>query len=304
MKPFAFAICLFALLPAVASGQMGAAFAFPEGESSLQVSLPDTVKITCSTWGNDELTGEPVLYHDLIFQFVDSIHLQAISPSFFTREILQNHYFFLLGPGLDRFALQDYDYSLLRFFRYKSQGQNLAFALRDTTEDDAGPVQLRKLVFKQSVRVKFFEFNKSWNAEAKTYLEYWECGAKSDYSPTFPCLMGWDKKGRPFINPYDPDQNVILFVKSLRFSLAALSLDDNNRELDKCRGASREATLFTVDGRAIKGYSLDLNRDNIPDAFWHTVDMPSDTYERYTTLFLNVGGEWQPYWFSYDIGRF
>lgn len=295
---------LCALLPSLSAGQMGKAFSFPEGESSRQVLLSDTIPVVCEDWSVNDLTGEPVLEGEEIFKFVDSIHFRSSSPSFFNKDIIQNHYFFLIGPGLDTFHLQDFDYSLLKFLRYKTQSRGLTFQVKDTTADHAKIVQCREVFFEQPIRLKIIEFNKSWYASMYSYSEFWECGAKWDYSPMFPYMAGNDKKGRSFTPLYDPESQPILYFKNLQYALGVLSLDEKSKELNHCKGASGKTTMIATNGRPIDGCSLDLNHDNIPDAFWYTQQMPSDTYEQYTTLFLNIEGDWQACWFSYSVGRF
>ena len=53
--------------------------------------------------------------------------------------------------------------------------------------------------------------------------------------------------------------------------------------------------LETLKGMQIQGTGVDLDRDEIPDLFWHIENLP-DITRRYFRLYMNVGGEWKCTW--------
>jgi hypothetical protein len=296
------ALLLGSLPPLISQAQMGYPFSFPEGESSRQLPLPDTLTVTCDSRRDGEILEDSSWYISTLFQFIDTVQFPSGTPSYFTTENIQDHYFFLATAYVDRFGCQDVDYSLLRFLRLKSQEQHLASHLTDSVEDHVGPAPRRTLHFEMPIQVRLIEFNRSWKAKLSTYTEFWKCSNKFDYSPMLPGANALSSKGLKVKPMYDPEEQPFQFLSNPDYVLGILSLDQTDKALGTLRGTSKPATMRSLTGRLIEGRSLDLNRDHLPDAFWFTQPIPSTSYEYYTVLYLNVEGKWVPMWFTYVMG--
>ena len=99
---------------------MGSKPTFPEGETSRQEKLPDTLFVLCSSF-NDETKEK---YTDTLCGMFKHPKFQDTSPSLFTKENVKDIFVLLTQIDSNRLFITDTDYSLLRFLRLKTQSTN------------------------------------------------------------------------------------------------------------------------------------------------------------------------------------
>jgi hypothetical protein len=271
--------------------QMGMPITFPAGEESLQKPLADEIKVICM----DSVYTEPSFLHSV----KNHPKFERTSKSLFTRENIKNLYIFLTHIDSTQLYIEDCDYSMLKFLRYKANQQKLGYKIIDSMTYHVNEELLRIVRWDKPVDFKMYENGTVFESTFDTYTEYWQCSEKHDYSPKYPYIS---PKRTALRKNYDDEQSedlkYILSNPIMVFSI--MPLDDFNYDLPyNLEGASKTAELETTGGRDIKGMGIDLDGDKVLDAFWYHQDLTDKIIEVATRLYINLEGRWTPIWYTY-----
>ncbi len=271
--------------------QMGMPLTFPEGDSSLQQPLADKIEVICK----DNVYPEPSKLHTL----KNNPKFKKTSASLFTNDNTKNLYIFLTHIDSTYLYIEDCDYSLLKFLRYKTNQQNLAYKVVDSTTYFVNQEKLRLVRWDNGIAYKIFDNNTVFETSFDTYQEYWECGNKLDYSPKYP--YSYPKRTllrKNYTDEQNEDLGYILKNPIMVFSI--IPLDDMSYDLPfNIEASSRKESLETNKGNDIEGTGIDLNNDKILDAFWFNEVQDSKIVEVATRLYINLSGKWVPIWYTY-----
>jgi hypothetical protein len=270
--------------------QMGLPPAFPDGEASLQQPLADKIEVVCK----DDASGQISTFHTLN----NNPKFKKTEASLFTEENTKSLYIFLTQIDSTHLFIEDCDYSMLKFLRYKTKQQNLSYTVVDSTDFIVNEEKLRLFRWQGGIPVKIYDNNFVFETQFYAYMEYWQCIGKKDVTKY------------PFANPvstplrknYNLDQSedlkYILSHPTMVFSI--IPLDDMSFDLPyNLEGTSAETMLETSKGNNIDGTGIDLNGDKILDAFWYHDIISAKAVEVFTRLYINVGGKWKPIWYTY-----
>lgn len=271
--------------------QMGMPLTFPDGEAMLQQPLADKIEVICK----DNVYPQPTKLHTV----KNHPKFKKSSPSIFTKDNTKNLYIFLTHIDSTYLYVEDCDYSMLKFLRYKSQQQNLAAKVVDSATYFVNEEKLRLVRWDNGIGFKMFENNTVFETTFDTYSEYWECGNKMDYSPKYPYT--YPKPTLLRLN-YDDEQNEDLqyILKNPIMVFSILPLDDMSYDLPfNTEASSKKESLELSKGVDIDGRGIDLNNDKILDAFWFNEEQESKIVEFVTRLYINVEGKWIPVWYTY-----
>ena len=270
--------------------QMGTAPLFPDGEKSLQNPLARKIEVICADENKNKY-----IFHTLKKNPV----FRKTKPSLFTRENTAGIYFFLTHIDSTYLYIEDCDYSLLKFLRYKTLHQELGFTVIDSTANIVNREKLRVIRWHKPVKMFMFEDGNTYETEFYEYTEYWQCSEKLDYAPRYPFvkpLPGYLRKN--YTEEEESDIKYILSNPIMVFSV--IPLDENNHELPyNLEGRSYRHSMETSSGDDIEGIAIDLNSDKIPDAFWYHDVISKKIVELFTRLYINVEGRWIPVWYTY-----
>lgn len=271
--------------------QMGMPLTFPEGESSMQQPLADKIEVICK----DNLYSEASKLHSV------SNHpkFKKTKSSIFTADNTKNLYIFLTHIDSTYLFIEDCDYSLLKFLRYKTKHQNLKYNIVDSATYFVNKEQLRLVRWNNPVEYKMFENGTVFETGFNTYSEYWECGNKLDYSPRYPYTY---PSPTPLRKNYTEDQSEDLayILKNPIMVFSIMPLDDISYELPfNIEASSQKESLETSKGNDVEGTGIDLNSDKILDAFWFNEVQDSKILEVVTRLYINVNGKWIPVWYTF-----
>lgn len=273
--------------------QMGTAPSFPEGDAVTQNLLADKIAVICST-----VDGE------LGKKYTDTLHVVQNHPkllrtkkSYFTGDA-ESGYFFLTEIDSTRLHIEDCDYSLLKFMRGKTKLNGLSFKVVDSTDNIVNNESLRQIQWDEPVEVKMFEDMTVYKTGFKSYTEYWRCGDKADYAPKYPYAEPERTALRKNLSKSQSKSAYDVLTNPI-FVFSYIPLKKNSDFGDGLSAKSVKTTLKDNRGNEFIGRSIDLNGDNVPDAFWFTevYDMPVACW--CTRLYLNVDGEWIPVWYEY-----
>ncbi len=258
---------------------------FPEGESSLQKTLPDKYIAQCSS--------------GILHTLKNNTKLSKTSKSLFTKENIKEVYALLTHIDSTYLYIEDCDYSLLKFLRLKYSEQKLPFTIHDSTDNIVNNERLREIKFDYGVETILYEDNTSFTTKFMYYTEYWECSEKFDYAPTYPYAKPIPTPLRKnYSKKNSSDLAYILSNPIFVFSLIPF----DERQSDKWNGytgKSIKANMKSSDGKEIEGRAIDINGDKIPDAFWFIELSDKPIIEWFTRLYLNVDGEWSLVWYNY-----
>lgn len=271
--------------------QMGMPLTFPEGDASLQQPLADKIEVICK----DNVYPEPTTLHTL----KNNPKFKKTKSSVFTAANTKNLYIFLTHIDSTNLYIEDCDYSMLKFLRYKTNHQNLKYKVVDSTTYFVNEEKLRLVRWNDGIGFKMFDNNTVFETSFYEYYEYWECGNKLDYSPKYPYI---NPKSTPLRKNYDDEQNedlrYILSHPIMVFSI--IPLDDLSYDLPyNTEASSKKESLETSSGKDIEGEGIDLNNDKILDAFWFHEIQDSKIVEVATRLYVNIDGKWTPIWYTY-----
>jgi hypothetical protein len=271
--------------------QMGMPLQFPEGESSLQQPLADEIKVTCVDSGS--------VQSGTLHTIKNHPKFSKTTASLFTKDNIKGLYIFLTHIDSTHLYIEDCDYSMLKFLRYKTKHQNLKYSVVDSATYFVNEEKLRLVRWPNGINYMMFDNGTVFETSFTTYSEYWECGNKFDYSPKYPFTS---PKDTPLRKNYTDEQNedlrYILSNPIMVFSI--MPLDDMSYELPyNVEASSKTASLETTKGKDIEGTGIDLNNDKVLDAFWFNQIQDSKIVEVATRLYINVEGKWIPIWYTF-----
>jgi len=270
--------------------QMGTAPSFPDGDASVQQPLANKITIECK----DENSAPDVLH-----TLQNNPVFKNTSPSVFTKENVKNSYIFLTQIDSSYLFSEDCDYSLLKFLRYETNAGNLSYSIFDSTDDIAKGESYRKIIWNDGITVKLFEDNNIYTTNFNSYTEYWKCPEKKDYAPKYPFIKPVKTELRKNLtkkqqgSAYDVLTNPIFLLSIVPADVKA------NTFISNLGGKSVKTSLNTSTGNIIEGRAIELNGDNVIDAFWYVDVVDSRVAEWFVRLYLNIGGEWIPIWYTY-----
>jgi len=301
-----FTILIFLLFCVSSYAQMGSKPTFPEGDASRQGMLPDTVVVLCTSF-NQETREE---YIDTLCGFYKHPKLQNTSPSLFTKENVNNIFVLLTQIDSNRLFITDTDYSLLKFLRLKTTINDLSFNIYDSTEYIVNDEEYRVIAWDDGIPLKLYENNRIYNTKFYEWREFLECGEKLDYAPALPFAI-------PITTDLIKNTDTIKFnndnykldiqdwiPSNFLFTIIPLK-EDINGWLEELKGntfldyTSLNLGDHPYSGLHISGEGIDLNNDNIIDAFWYVEKGSGNLIEWYTRLYSNIDGVWTPMWFQY-----
>lgn len=271
--------------------QMGMPLTFPEGDTHLQKPLADEIKVICTDSGSTQ--------GGILHVIKNHPKFKKTEPSLFTSENIKDLYIFLTHIDSTQLYIEDCDYSMLKFLRYKTKQQNLEYSIVDSATYFVNNELLRLVRWHEPVGFKIYEYGTVFESSFNTYSEYWECGNKFDYSPKYPYVNPKRTLLRKnYTDEQSEDLGYILSNPIMVFSI--LPLDENSYDLPfNLEGESGPVRLETTKGDDIEGTAIDLDGDKILDAFWfnHRLDEPVIKVE--TRLYINLKGKWIPVWYTY-----
>ncbi len=271
--------------------QMGMPLTFPEGDASLQQPLADKIAVICTSEGSG--------YTDTLHVLKNNPKFNKTTPSLFTEDNTKSLYIFLTHIDSTQLFIEDCDYSMLKFLRYKTKLQNLKYSIVDSTDNIVNQEKLRLVRRPNGIQYKIFENGTVFETKFDDYTEYWQCGEKMDYAPKYP----FARPQRTVLRKnYNDEQNEKLsyILSHPIMVLSIIPLDDMSYELPfNLEGASVETTMETSKGKDLEGTGIDLNGDKVLDAFWYHDIKDSKVIEVYTRLYINVSGKWKPIWYTY-----
>ena len=282
---------LFILVHTAALAQMGTLPGFPEGDASLQKPLGSKTTIVCK----DGFTGKSTTLHEL----KNNPKFKKSSASIFTAENIKNLYIFLTHIDSTYLFIEDCDYSLLKFLRYKTKEQNLQFAVIDSTDYIVKEEKLRVIRWYSGIPYYIYDENFVFETKFDTYFEFWECSYKSQYGSNYPYVMPQPTSLR---KNYDEEQSTdlkyILSNPIMVFSI--IPLNENSYDLPfNLSGQSVKTNLETTDGGDIEGTGIDLDGDKILDGFWYMDVKNTKPVELFVRLYINVDSKWVLIWHTY-----
>jgi len=271
--------------------QLGSPPSFPDGDASLQQPLADKITVVCK----DSATG----YTDTMHTLKKNPKFKKTRSSLFTPENIKNNYIFLTYIDSTFLYIEDCDYSMLKFLRYKTQQQKLQYLVSDSTDNIVNNEKLRAIRWGKKIPFKMYDNNYVFESNINLYTEYWVCGDKFDYANKYPFMMPERTSLRKnYTEDQSEDLRYILSNPIMVFSV--IPLDDNAYDLPfNLEGTAEETKLETSKGDKINGTGIDLNNDKILDAFWYNDIMDSKIVEVYVRLYINVEGSWVPIWYTY-----
>jgi hypothetical protein len=271
--------------------QMGMPITFPEGDQSLQQPLADKIEVICK----DEKYPEASKLHEI----KNNPKFKKTKSSIFTKDNTKDLYIFLTHIDSTYLYLEDCDYSLLKFLRYKTTRQSLQYKVVDSMTYSVNEEKLRLVRWYNGIGMKIFENNTVFETTIDTYSEYWECGNKLDYSPKYPYTY---PKRTPLRINYTDEQNENLgyILKNPIMVFSIMPLNEMTYDLPyNLEASSRKEELETSSGKDIEGTGIDLDNDKILDAFWFNEVQDSSVIEVITRLYINIEGKWIPMWYTY-----
>jgi hypothetical protein len=272
--------------------QMGTPPDFPEGESSLQISIGKTIKITCSE--NPGNSTEIVLH-----VLKGNPKLLKTKPSLFTKQNASDFYFFLTQVDSSSLYTDDCDYSMLKFLRYITKANNLQFLVIDSTDELVNQQKLRMVRFSSPIKMFIFEDNISYETFFTNWTEYWECGNKLDYAPAYPFIKPEECRLMK-INTEGLEESLYYYMTHPVFVFSAIGKNKQAEDiLGSLSGMSKKLEIESNSGNELEGFSIDINNDLIDDAFWYIGVKKSNVIEWFARLYINISGEWVLMWYTY-----
>ncbi len=273
---------------------MGSAPAFPDGAAGTQKMLPQKIIVTCRTV-DGELGN---VYTDTLHTIRNNLKFSKTQPSFFNDEINQSAYVFLTQIDSTYLYTDDCDYSMLKFLRYKTKQNNLAYKVLDSLDYASKPLPLRQISWDDGITIKMVEDKNVYTSKFSSYTEYWQCNEKAGYAPKYPFISPEKTSLRKNLSRSQA-KNVYDVLTNPIFVLSFIPLESNAAWADNLSGKSVKTSLSTTGGEKIEGRGIDLNNDNILDAFWYIEVIDSPIAEWYVRLYINYQGEWVPAWYDY-----
>jgi hypothetical protein len=268
--------------------QLGTSPSFPDGDATLQQALADKITVICK----DSITGNTANMHEL----KNNPKFEKTSPSLFTKENIKNNYIFLTYVDSNFLYIEDCDYSMLKFLRYKTNQQRLQYLVSDSADNNE---KLRAIWWGKKIPFKMYDDNFVYESNISVYTEYWACSYKSANGNKYPFIMPQTTALR---KNYTEEQlgDLKYLLSNPIMVLSIIPFDDNAYDLPyNLEGKTTEAKLETTKGKKIEGSGIDLNGDKILDAFWYNDIKDSKIVEVYVRLYINLEGNWVPIWYTY-----
>ena len=285
---------------------MGSKPTFPEGKATRQGKLHDTVVVLCTSF--NEETNEK--YVDTLCGFYKYPKLKDTSPSLFTKENVKDIFVLLTQVDSNKLLITDTDYSLLKFLRLKTTLSDLSYNIFDSTEYFVNDEEYRVIKWEDGIPLKLYENDRVYNTKFYEWKEFWECSEKLDYAPALPYAIPVSidlikNTDTVIFNDYDNKFDMLDWIPSnFVFTIIPLN-EDSNDWLNELKGSAFLDYVplnlgdHTFSRLHISGDGIDLNGDNIRDAFWYIEKGSGNLIEWYARLYLNIEGEWTPVWFQY-----
>jgi hypothetical protein len=273
--------------------QMGTAPSFPDGDVMMQVPLADKIVVICTSVDGE--LGKK--YTDTLHVIKNHPKFKGTKKSYFTGDT-HNGYYFLTQIDSTHLYIEDCDYSLLKFMRLKTKENNLGFRVIDSSDNIVNNEALRQIRWDEPVEIKMFEDNQVYKTSFATYTEYWRCGDKADYASKYPYAVPVETSLRKNLSKSKQTSAYDVLTNPL-FVFSFIARDKVSDFGDEFRAKSIKTTLMDSKGNEYTGRSIDLNGDNIPDAFWYTEVIDSPVAIWCARLYLNIDGEWSPVWYNY-----
>lgn len=270
---------------------MGTAPTFPDGDASLQQRLADKIEVGCK----DDVTGSLTTFHTL----KNNPRFKKTSASLFTKENIKNLYVFLTHIDSTYLFIEDCDYSILRFLRYQSQHRSLQYTVADSVDYIVHEEKMRVIRWGRGIPYYIYDNNFVFDTKINFYAEYWQCSDKMSSATKYPFSVPDRTSLRKNYNEdQSEDLRYILSHPIMVFSI--IPFDDNSYDLPyNLGGTAKEVSLTTVGGDDIDGTGIDLDGDKVIDGFWFMDISDTKIVEVYVRLYINVGGEWIPIWYTY-----
>ncbi len=272
--------------------QMGSAPVFPDGDASMQKMLAEKIIVECRT-----VDGE------LGNIYIDTLHIIKNHPKFkktqrsFFDENNYNAFIFLTQIDSTHLFTEDCDYSMLKFLRLKTRKNNLSYTVLDSTDNIVSTEALRQISWSGGITMKMFEDNNVFTTTFPNYTEYWQCSKKMDYAPKYPYINPVKTSLRKNLPKSEVKSAYDVLTKPI-FVFSVIPFDDNSWG-ENISARSVKAALTSSKGEEIEGRSIDLNNDNIADAFWYVDVVDSNVAQWYARLYINYLGEWILVWYTY-----
>jgi hypothetical protein len=272
--------------------QMGAAPAFPEGDASMQKPLAQKIIVQCR-----QVDGElGRVYIDTLHIIKNHPRFKKIQKSFFTEDNI-NAYLFLTQIDSTYLFTEDCDYSMLKFLRLKTQKNDLSYKVLDSVDNIVNTEAYRQISWNNGITIKLLEDNSVYTTTFQNYTEYWQCREKRDYAPKYPYINPGKTTLRKNLPKSEVNSAYDVLTKPI-FVFSVIPFDDDSWG-GNITAKSVKSSLTSSGGESIEGKSIDLNNDNIPDAFWYVEVVDSNIAEWYARLYINYMGEWVAVWYTY-----
>lgn len=289
-------LILFILIFSQSSfSQNGKPVEFTEMQGSRQSALKTPIAIICI----DSFTVNGAVTIDTLHVIKNNPVFKYTKTSLFTNENIKDIYFLLTEIDSSKLYIQDCDISLLKFLKLKTSTNNLKYAVIDSSVQFVNNEVMRVIEWKKPVELFLFEGNLSYPTTFSRWTEFWRCGDKLDYAPAY-AFMYPEPTTLVKENTKAYEESIYYLLTNPILVLSAVPLTESDGEwLFALHGKSRKTTLKTKTDKEIAGRSIDLNEDNIPDAFWFIDVLESKKIEWIVRLYLNIEGNWTPVWYQY-----
>ncbi|HVD96886.1 MAG TPA: hypothetical protein VNB90_01695 [Cytophagaceae bacterium] len=228
--------------------------------------------------------------------------LASPKPSLFQSGNVKGIFVFLTQVDSNKLVCSDYDYSLLRFLRYKTVLEALPFSVKDGKEENVNVVDYRKIIWGKPLNIKLFDETGIFKSSFSEWKEIWSCAEKHDYSIPYPTINLFSTSLiKTFPKKYSNDWGYKWYNNPL-FVFSVIKLQDNKPHvIDTIKECSVYDTLLVTP--KIKAKCIDLNKDKIPDAMWYT-DYYNNRNYSLTYLYLNIDGSWELIWYKhFDVNK-
>ena len=187
---------------------------------------------------------------------------------------------------------------MLKFLRFKTKINNLAFTVTDSLDNIVNHEALRQIKWTDGIKIKMYEDNNTYATTFSKYTEYWQCNEKMDYAPKYPYIQPEKTILRKNLSKSQAKSAYDVLTSPI-FVFSVIPIIDSSTWTDNFSVKSVKQVLVTQKGEEIEGRSIDLNNDNVPDAFWYVEVVDSKVAEWYVRLYINYMGEWIPMWYNY-----
>lgn len=293
-KLYSLTIALILLCTTHVRSQMGKPPTFPAGDDGLQSVIPNIVKITCT----DSVSASDIHEYTL-HTLKNNPKFPDTKPSYFTSYNVTNYYLLLTQVDSTSLYIEDSDFSLIKFLRYKTKQYSLQYDVIDSASYFVNMEKMRMIRWSVPLRLYMFEDQISYITTFNRWTEYWVCGDKFDYAPAYPFIRPeecslWKENKRGF------EEDLHYYMTHPIFVFSAIGLDDNSEsELLTLAGKSKKFSMKTSDGRKLDGRAIDINGDDVKDAFWYVEIPESKVIEWFARLYVNIEGKWVLMWYNY-----